>query len=81
LQISGANLLVAGQQTIRSAQQAPPPATSQNTADTEFAPIDFKPAPQRPAANASTVASSSPASNSGTPQRLQRPGSQLDITV
>jgi hypothetical protein len=81
LQISAANLLVAGQQPTRSSQQAAAPPASPNTASTEFAPIDFNPAPKGTRAVEMTPASSDATPGSGTPQRLRRPGSQLDIRV
>jgi hypothetical protein len=79
LQISAANLLVAGQQPVRQpAAQAPfAPATSDTAAaKAEFVPLDFKRATEQPA-------STSPPGQSAAPQSRtpQRPGSQLDIRV
>jgi len=77
LQISAANLLLAGQQSARIAPAAPPAKTTatpvaSNPAKPEFAPLEFARAPQ-------TSSDTRPAPAAA--QTYGRPGSQLDIRV
>jgi hypothetical protein len=76
LQISAANLLVAGQQSARIAPAAPAKTTAapvaSNPATPEFAPLEFARAPQT-----SSDARPAPAAA----QTYSRPGARLDIRV
>jgi len=83
LQISSANLLIAGAFGNRAAgapQASPAPQANpaaQKAADDKFVPIDFKKAPAAatPGGEPTTSNATSP------PTAFQRPGSQLDIRV
>jgi hypothetical protein len=86
LQISAANLLIAGQQTVRSPQRATLtpalPAAVEEGANAEFAPLDFKRMLDNPTAGTASPVSrpaSSPGQNNA--QAHKTPGSQLDIRV
>jgi hypothetical protein len=74
MQISAANLLVAGQQPVRpGAAQA-----ASGTAKPEFAALDFKQMLQQPALATVTPPPAKPAASA---QAFQRMGSQLDVRV
>jgi len=86
LQISAANLLIAGQQTVRSPQKATPtpalPAAVEDGANAKFAPLDFKRMLDNQAAGTASPISrpaSSPGQNNAQANRVL--GSQLDIRV
>jgi hypothetical protein len=73
LQISAANLLLAGQQAVRPGTAQPAQAAA-SAAKPEFASLDFKQMLQQPAnATQAPAKSAAPA--------FQRLGSQLDIRV
>jgi hypothetical protein len=78
LQISAANLLVAGQQAGRPQQAASQAAASKST----FAPLDFKTAvKQAPAAAVESAPGARTTSAQPAVKTFQQPGSQLDITI
>ena len=79
MQISAANLLLAGQQNARPAQ-APSPAravsAASNTATAEFAPLEFARVAGKPPGTSPASMAAQPAA-----QTFERPGSRLDIRV
>jgi hypothetical protein len=75
LQLSAANLLLAGQQAVRPGATQPAPTAA---AKPEFASLDFKQMLQQPAMANTTSAPVKPAAPA---QTVQRMGSQLDIRV
>jgi hypothetical protein len=86
LQISAANLLIAGQQTVRSPQRATPtpalPAAVEEGANAEFSPLDFKRMLDSPASGTTlSVSRPAPSPDQNNAQANRAPGSQLDIRV
>jgi hypothetical protein len=86
LQISAANLLVAGQQPTRAPQPQAPQTSATATAGTTkpaFAPLDFKSVmSEQPAAGlAATQRNEQPVSSDSAGKKYQRPGSLLDIRI